>query len=666
MRVGLGDVGRRLGVLALLILTLVYPVRAWFLLSELPWGLKAASLALAVFAWWAPRAAMLVFLAVSPLLAIVPSLMRWPPVSLASAWLWTLLVPAWLHYLWRPPARRLPGVAVVFLLVATASLAAGIYPLHLARDGMYDLWLQIDAYLRTQLIVATSQRPVLSPLLAWWMIAEGMGVLWLMCRQVRDTDRPQRGFRQAAVAIAIGAAATGLWAVNQWRTGNNLLPFWVEQDPYIVRVNASFTDVNALGAYLASVLALVAAVAFMRHESRWRGSWVAATVLVMFGAVFAASRIAWLAAGVSMMALLGGVLFWRLGTWSEARHRRLRVAATLASVAGLVMLASLTAWATVRDVRYAEQRSYLDTLLYTVNLHAPLEERMKGRGEFWHAAVNMLQARPLTGIGLGRYYKDLAAWVPAPEALERQQENAHNYFLQIGAELGVPGLLCFLGLFGLAFSRGFRLAREADDTSTRRLALAVVIGVGAFALTLMTGHSLLLHEGQVTFWALAGLAIGAPAAASPASVRAGRWFVAAALLVLAVTLPHRMAVEAGRIDLARLTFGLYDEERTSSGVHYNWTEGRALFHVPAGARVVTFDVRTVAPWPQTLQIRHGGRLIQQVVLSDQQWHTLRYVLPEVGRRGGYRRFELQVSPTWTPSEDNRELGVMLGPRSWTP
>lgn len=45
MRVGLGDVGRRLGVLALLILTLVYPVRAWFLLSELPWGLKAASLA---------------------------------------------------------------------------------------------------------------------------------------------------------------------------------------------------------------------------------------------------------------------------------------------------------------------------------------------------------------------------------------------------------------------------------------------------------------------------------------------------------------------------------------------------------------------------------------------------------------------------------------------
>lgn len=668
MTTHLGDLGRRLGVLVLLALTLAYPVRAWFALADLPWTVKAASVVIMLVAWWAPRLSVLAFLAVSPLLAIVPSLLRWPPVSLASAWLWALLVPAWIHFLVKPPTRRLPAVAVVFLLVAAASLSAAVYPLHLARDNMFEFWLQVDDYLRHQLIVATSQRPVLSPLLAGWMIAEGVGVLWLMIGLL-DTDRPQRGFRAAAVAMALGAVATGLWAVDQWRTGDNLLPFWVEQDPYITRVNASFTDVNALGAYLASMLALVAAVAFMRQAPRWRWIWLGGAGLVLLGVVFSASRIAWFAAGLSLVALLGGVLAWRLGTWSERRHRRLRLAAAAASVAGMIMVGSLTAWATVRDIRYAEQRSYLDTLLYTVNLHAPLQERMKGRGEFWHAAVNMIAARPLTGIGLGRFYKDMSAWVPEPELLERQQENAHNYFLQLGAETGLPGLACFLALLGLAVRRGWRLAREATDISTRRLALAAIVGVGAFGLTLLTGHSLLLHEGQVTFWALAGLAVGARVAGNAGTTTRGAanagWFVAAALLVLAATLPHRLAAEAARIDLARLTFGLYDEERTSGGVTFNWTEGRAIFHVPAGARVVTFDLRSVAPHPQTVQVRHAGQVIQQLVLSDQQWHTLRYLLPTVGRHGGYRRFELQVTPTWRPLEDNRELGVMLGERRWT-
>jgi hypothetical protein len=41
------------------------------------------------------------------------------------------------------------------------------------------------------------------------------------------------------------------------------------------------------------------------------------------------------------------------------------------------------------------------------------------------------------------------------------------------------------------------------------------------------------------------------------------------------------------------------------------------------------------------------------------------VLPGSPAAGRYRRFELRVAPTWSLRDDPRELGVMLGPVSWT-
>jgi hypothetical protein len=188
-------------------------------------------------------------------------------------------------------------------------------------------------------------------------------------------------------------------------------------------------------------------------------------------------------------------------------------------------------------------------------------------------------------------------------------------------------------------------------------------------LTCLTGHSLLLHEGQLTFWSLAALALALPAAGIPTSVARRRWspwIVPAATLVLAVTLPARMAAEARRVDLLRVTLGLYDEERSPGGAVFRWTGSRAVFHVPADASVVAFDVRGLAPFPQTLQVRHDGQLIEQVPIARPEWLTLRYVLPLAPAAGKYRRFELRVTPTWSPRDDPRQLGVMLGPVTWSP
>jgi O-antigen ligase len=664
------DVTRRALALLACTLVLAYPVRALFVNADLPLWLKLAWAVVALVAWWRPEWSLLAFLGGSPLLAVVPMLARWPTVALPSLWLAALLVPAWLLLAWRPSPARLPVAATCLLLLATASLVATVYPLHLARDSVWVLASEIHHYLRDELLTAISQRPVLSPVLAWVTLAEGVAVLWLVLGLVApDAGVVGPATVRAAMALATGAGVVGVWAIEQRWTREHLLAFWVEQDPYIVRVNASFTDVNALGAYLAALVTLVVAVALLRPQRAWRLAWLGLAAAAALGIVFTASRIAWLAGALALAGFVTALLAWPLGTWPERMSTRLRRTGIAAAISVSFILLSLTAWATWRDVRLGEQRSYLQTLLVTLNLQAPIEERLKGRGELWAAAVRMIAARPVAGVGLGRYFKDVSAWTPHPEKLVRPQENAHNYFLQTGAELGLPGLLCLTWLFGAAIRRGASVARAPGPNPGRRIALALALGVAAFALTSLTGHSLLLHEGQVTFWALAALALGL----SPHAPRPGRhvyawtaWVVPLMLCLLVLTLPARVRVESSRVDLSRLTLGLHDEEWSPAGDPFRWTGGRAVFHVPAAARVVSFRVRSLAPFDQVLQVRYAGQLIQQVRLADHEWHALRFVLPATASREAYRRFELHVDPPWRPPDDPRDLGVMMSGLDWTP
>jgi putative inorganic carbon (hco3(-)) transporter len=132
-----------------------------------------------------------------------------------------------------------------------------------------------------------------------------------------------------------------------------------------------------------------------------------------------------------------------------------------------------------------------------------------GRLEIWSRGVYLVQDFPFTGIGMGTFRQVTNALYPffllGPNA---DVPHAHNIFLQVAVDLGIPGLVAWLGLLFLAAFSAWRVY-----LSGRRQGLGWAAGLGAGLLCsqLALGvHGILdaavwgAHSGMVV-WALWGL-----------------------------------------------------------------------------------------------------------------------------------------------------------------
>lgn len=134
-----------------------------------------------------------------------------------------------------------------------------------------------------------------------------------------------------------------------------------------------------------------------------------------------------------------------------------------------------------------------------------------GRLQIWSRGIGYMLDNPLLGVGANNF--SVAEGTLSPLA-QRQQfgvgvrwNAAHNTFVQIGAELGIPGLLIFVALLGTVFAalRGSKRQRRRNPAfrgralELRQALMASLIGfvVGAFFL------SLAYHEMLYTLIALA-------------------------------------------------------------------------------------------------------------------------------------------------------------------
>jgi hypothetical protein len=119
----------------------------------------------------------------------------------------------------------------------------------------------------------------------------------------------------------------------------------------------------------------------------------------------------------------------------------------------------------------------------------------------WQAAARMLAEHPVLGVGPGGFRGEYAAASHNAELAE-QTPVAHNMFLEVAAELGLPAFCAFIGLVAVAFVAAERVLRTGRD----RTAMA---GVQAALLTVAVGATFLSEQYYLPLWLLTALAVAA-------------------------------------------------------------------------------------------------------------------------------------------------------------
>jgi len=644
-------------------------------LSVVPWWITLAALfapatpamarvviaAVLATTVWQPAEGLLLAAGIAPLGAFLAALFDLGAFRLTEAVL-LAFIAGWLTR--RPTPRaggpRLPrtataAAALLAVLLAASVIGTGWQLSRAAGDLRQTIDGLIGSYLTftDRIGIADAAR-----------LGEGLAIAAAAVELLRA--QPAMAVRLPAV-IASTATFAALTSVLLWF---GLAPDHILRAHARIgyRVAAHVADLNAAGSYFVLVLCLALGTALRERGTR-RVLWLLASFACAMGVWLAASRTAVAAAVVTIVMSIA---------WASTRGVSGRVRAwALVGVA-----AALIAGGTIR-ARMLE--------------HDPTYRGAGFRTQFAETSLRMLAARPVFGVGIGRYYPDSSLFLSPQLAWTYGAENAHNNFLQIAAETGLVGF-ALLAVLLIAPIVGAIRALEIDQVDWRLL--GSVAGVLGFLGTCLTGHPLLVTEVAAPFWLQFGLAAALGASALLNKEGSGGVLtptldertLAGAVLTTggssgvrsrgtlggpAVTAAAAALIAIGAVatstpvappNSATVT-GFYDWEMDSDGARYRWTREYASLFVPGDVMRVEIPMRVPtdnrAIVPIGVEIMTGGVSRGQRAVGT-SWEVVDVWLPDAGPLLQAKRIDLKIDRTWRPaiyvpgSADLRSVGVQVG------
>ena len=371
------------------------------------------------------------------------------------------------------------------------------------------------------------------------------------------------------------------------------------------RYSAAHPDVNAAGS---CVLLLVGvSIGLAAEHRRSRIVWLLAAVVLAGGLFLAGSRTAFVA-GCIVVCGAAAVRFLR-GTSSKW----IAIAAVAAAIVIVVGLVRAPAGAAGLGMRYG----------------------------FTEASLRMIAARPVFGVGEGRYYTLSSLALPPSLGWWYGRENAHDYFLQTAAELGPIGLVAFVLM---VVSASMPAVVAAGRIAARPALAGGVVGAIAFLVTCLSGHPLLVPEAAVPFWIVMGILAGSNTASRPTLGRTARIGALACAGVLLATVPFRPGPPSLRLPPGADGFGPWrtDEHGTPFRVMSDFA---SLFVVPSIAELeipLRMDGATDNN-PVPVNIALPGDPARQVLVRK-EWSAVAVQLPPGDPLLSHVRINLAIDP----------------------
>lgn len=215
----------------------------------------------------------------------------------------------------------------------------------------------------------------------------------------------------------------------------------------LLRASGVFPDPHMFAFYLGMASPIALAFALLASSQKKKRTW-----LLIFAAILFADLLSFSRGGYVGLAA-GSILFFFLSGAMDRLSQRQKIG-TLLFAPLLIAVIFLSPFGT----RFLSSFSHTD---------GSNVERLR----LWHEAVTHIGERPFFGVGLGNY-----PLLVKPSASYREPIYAHNLYLDIAVEVGMVGLLLFLGMVMLSTARLLlRWKIRRDDWLVLAMLTALVI-----------------------------------------------------------------------------------------------------------------------------------------------------------------------------------------------
>ncbi|MDU2067165.1 MAG: O-antigen ligase family protein, partial [Sporomusaceae bacterium] len=278
--------------------------------------------------------------------------------------------------------------------------------------------------------------------------------------------------------LLFSAFFVNLYGYYQYIFGVDISAFqWVDdaQFPDLkVRVFSTLKNPNLLAFFLVTIMAVASGLGFYAPDRKYKSALFSLVAASGACLVMTYSRGAW----ISLFAV-----FAAFGWWYNRK------------ILWLILFVPL--------LIFFAHNGVLERLLSVLNPTTDSSSSL--RLALWESTWYMILDHPLLGIGWGAYYLVYPAYdfyVVAGKIF-----HAHNMYLNIAAEIGVPGFLCFMAFFYGHGKLALVLCKESRDPYIAGLMLGVLAAFLALVISGFTDYTLFNIQMSMLFWFLNALIV---------------------------------------------------------------------------------------------------------------------------------------------------------------
>jgi O-antigen ligase len=484
------------------------------------------------------------------------------------------------------------------------------------------------------------------------------------------------------------------------------------------RINATFSDPNALGSYIVILFPIYIAIIIFFKKWYLKILFIFLLAAFLIIAAFCGSRSAFLGIILSLF------IFFIVGlprlikiiikkSKSSIRLKRLFTILTVIILIIIVLFCSIfisfcSKHTELKDMyrpktNIALFNRVLNTIWMSYNVY-----RQKGviegiksisseRFSLWAQSLQMFKDYPISGVGIGAYVIELPDYYIKNYGEVKIVDFAGNYYLQILSELGIAGLFLVLFIFYLIIKKVFAYLRYSKKAKRRnnedRLLIGFFVSFITMAVILFLGPHTNFNEVQFTFWLIIGLMISyikikdriwgkavddelALKFSPNIALRTGFDLTQRISLIVIIFIFAVSLLNSSFSDLSinikqnlygwENNYGFYKEE-LMNGKKFRWTNIDASEIIKKEGQVMVVPVRAGNPdiFKDDIFVRFyiDNSLMKIISLKDDNWHDAEIDFSDINKKK--MTFTVSVSRSWTPKEwnisnDSRELGIMVG------